>query len=70
MKNVTKMSYLRREFIKFENEDGDLRYLIYTRNGSICSASIETITMIIEQILNRSDVRVDRRAKNREKKVA
>ena len=51
MKNVVKMSYLRRDFIKFENDNDETMYLIYTRQGSITTPSIKTIMMVIDQIL-------------------
>ena len=54
MKNVVKLSYLGRDFIRFENENNEIRYLIYIRAGSICSPGIKTMKMVIEQLLEES----------------
>ena len=51
MKNVVKLSYLKRDFIRFETDSNDIRYLIYTREGSICSSKIDTIKDVIEQLV-------------------
>jgi hypothetical protein len=49
MKNVTVIDYLRHEFIRFETEEGDVKYLLYVKLGAIISPDIDTIKAIIEE---------------------
>jgi len=52
MKNVVSMSYLKREFVQFTDNQENIRYMIYTDEGSIITKDIETIKMIIREECN------------------
>lgn len=48
MNKVTVLSYLRKEFVRFETEEGEVKYLLYVPLGAIISPDIDTIKDIIE----------------------